>query len=199
MAEDPNRPPLSDEPDGEEAPGVVPGGAERRPSGDAPEEGFAPVSEIIVEVAPNNPLFGEGERRTEQIVEVAPDDPAERRPGPSPYEPGPIEEVAPEVQPSETEPAKPTDPSEVVTEVAPERIVEVAPERIVEVAPERIVEVAPERPSPYEPGSDPIEEIAPEVQPEVAPEVQPSETEPSRRREPSEVIPEVAPEVAPER
>jgi len=191
MAEDPNRPPLSDEPDGEEAPGVVPGGAERRPSGDATEEGFAPVSEIIVEVAPNNPLFGEGERRTEQIVEVAPDDPAERRPGPSPYEPGPIEEVAPEVQPSETEPARPTDPSEVVTEVAPERIVEVAPERI--------VEVAPGSPSPYEPGSDPIEEIAPEVQPEVAPEVQPSETEPSRRPEPSEVIPEVAPEVAPER
>jgi hypothetical protein len=191
MAEDPNRPPLSDEPDGEGAPGVVPGGAQRRPSGDAPEEEFAPVSEIIVEVAPNNPLFGEREPRTEQIVEVAPDDPAERRPGPSPYDPGPIEEVAPEVQPSETDPAKPTDPSEVVTEVAPERIDEVAPERIVEVAPDRPGEPRPGRPSPYEPGPGPIEEVAPEVQP--------SETEPSRPWEPSEVIPEVAPEVAPER
>ena len=133
MAEDPNRPPLSDEPDGEGAPGVVPGGAQRRPPGDAPEEEFVPVSEIIVEVAPNNPLFGEREPRTEQIVEVAPDDPAERRPGPSPYEPGPIEEVAPEVQPevapevqpSETEPSRPREPSEVIPEVAPE----VAPER----------------------------------------------------------------------
>ena len=147
MAEDPNRPPLSDEPDREEPPGVVPGGAQPRPSSDDPDEGFIPVSEIIVEVAPTNPLFGEQEPRTEQIVEVAPNDPAERRPGPdhpiaeikppqpSPYEPGPgpIEEiapevqpeVAPEVQPSETEPSRPTDPSEVIPEVAPE----VAPER----------------------------------------------------------------------
>jgi hypothetical protein len=134
MAEDPNRPPLSDEPDREESPGVVPGGARPRPSGDDPQEGFFPVSEIIVEVAPTNPLFGEQEPRTEQIVEVAPDDPAERRPGPSPYEPAsPIEEIAPEVQPeiapevqpSETEPSRPTDPSEVIIEVAPE----VAPER----------------------------------------------------------------------
>jgi hypothetical protein len=128
MAEDPNRPPLSYEPDGEGAPGVVPGGAQRRPSGDAPEEEFAPVSEIIVEVAPNNPLFGDREPRTEQIVEVAPDRPGEPRPGrPSPYEPGPgpIEEVAPEVQPSETEPSRPWEPSEVIPEVAPE----VAPER----------------------------------------------------------------------
>jgi hypothetical protein len=95
-----------------------------------------------------------------------------------------ITEVAPEVAPAETEPKRP-EPSEVITEVAPERPAPDYP--IPEVAPERpIVEIAPERPEP----DHPIPEVAPErPKPgypitEVAPE----------RPEPSEVIPEVAPE-----
>jgi hypothetical protein len=90
-----------------------------------------------------------------------------------------ITEVAPEVAPSEVKPEYP-EPSEVITEVAPE----VAPSETKHERPEPsevITEVAPERPGP-------IVEVAPE-RPIV--EVAPEHPE---HPEPSEVIPEVAPE-----
>lgn len=62
-----------------------------------------------------------------------------------------VTEIAPEVAPSETEP-EPYEPSEVVTEIAPER-----PDPS-----EVITEIAPERPDP----SEVVTEIAPEVAPE---------------------------------
>src|SRR3954468_16584433 len=104
------RPPVVEEPDRDERPGVVPGAGHRPATATEPEEGEErrPFSELIVEVAPP---VGEQQPDPDRIIEVAPDDPAERPPGPDPYEPGPI----PEVRPPDPDPSRPPDPSEVIT------------------------------------------------------------------------------------
>jgi hypothetical protein len=112
------RPPVAEESDREDRPGVVPGEPGYRPAtGSEPEPEKPEPSEVITEVAP------------EVIPEVGPEvGPPEQDPS-RPYEPSEvITEVAPEVGPAEEEPSKPyepADPSEVITEVAPE----VTPER----------------------------------------------------------------------
>ncbi len=123
QASEPVRPPVSEELERQDWPGVVPSDRAHRPvrasEPDEPDTERRVLPEVIVEVAPpageQRPEPGERRREpyepsepSEVITEVAPEV---------------IPEVAPEIGPAETE--RPRDPSEVITEVAPE----VAPER----------------------------------------------------------------------
>jgi hypothetical protein len=163
-------------------PQVVPGtGSERGHPGVVPDDDTRPVA-ADAPTAPDDP--DERKPVPEVITEVAPEvQPTETEPPGRPYEP--ITEIAPETDPAELQPPeRPYDP--VVTEIAPETApTETEPERpydpvVTEIAPE----TDPSELQPPEPGYDPvITEIAPE-------------TAPTER--PVEPITELAPETAPE-
>jgi hypothetical protein len=156
-----DRPPVAEESDREDRPGVVPGEPGYRPvTGAEPEEsepGKRVPPDVIVEIAPplNEAPVPDEQQPERPITEVAPDEPEPEKPEPSEVitevAPEVIPEVAPEVGPPEQDPSRPYEPSEVITEVAPE------------------VGPAEEEPSkPYEPAdpSEVITEVAPEVTPE---------------------------------